>query len=84
MPCLPVVRAARAETGMIGEIFAGHLRKVSPGSARHLALVEAVRRLYKQAAMAAGRADKTSRKPVTTRLAANSEFLERFHAMRGL
>ena len=34
------------------------LAKVSPGSARHLALVEAVRRLYRQAAMAADRADK--------------------------
>lgn len=31
---------------------------VSPATARHLALVEAVRRLYRQAAMAADRADK--------------------------
>jgi hypothetical protein len=34
------------------------LRKVAPGSARHLALVEAARRFHKQAAMAADRADK--------------------------
>jgi len=46
--------------GMIGEILAGPLRLVSPGSARHLALVEAVRRLYKQNAMAADRADKVA------------------------
>ena len=52
-----------AESGMIGGILAGALRKVSPGSARHLALVEAVRRLYKQAAMAADRADKLRATP---------------------
>ena len=34
------------------------LRKVAPGSPRHLALVEASRRLHKQAAMSADRADK--------------------------
>jgi hypothetical protein len=34
------------------------LREVAPGSARHLALVEAVRRLYRRDAMAADRADK--------------------------
>jgi hypothetical protein len=44
--------------GTIGEIISGPLRKVAPGSSRHLALVEAVRRLYKQAAIDADRADK--------------------------
>jgi hypothetical protein len=34
------------------------IRRVSPGSARHLALVEAARRLYRREAMAADRADK--------------------------
>jgi len=34
------------------------LGELSGGSARHLALVEAIRRLYRQAAMAADRADK--------------------------
>ena len=34
------------------------LRSVAPGSPRHLALVEAVRRLYRRTAMAADRADK--------------------------
>ncbi len=50
--------ALPAESGMIGEIMTGPLRHAVPGSSRHLALVEAVRRLYKQAAMAADRADK--------------------------
>ncbi len=44
--------------GMIGEIVAGPLRAAPPGSGLHLALVEAVRRLYKQNAIAADRADK--------------------------
>jgi hypothetical protein len=35
-----------------------HLSKVDPGSSRHLALVEAVRRLYKRDAMDADRQDK--------------------------
>jgi hypothetical protein len=34
------------------------LARVVPGSARHLALVEAVRRLHRRAAMEADRADK--------------------------
>lgn len=46
------------DSGMIGEILSGPLCQVVAGSAKHLALVEAVRRLYKQAAMAADRADK--------------------------
>lgn len=44
--------------GMIGEVLAGPLLNSAPFSARHLALVEAVRRLYKQNAIAADRADK--------------------------
>ena len=39
------------------------LAKVAPGSARHLALVEAVRRLYRRSAMAADRADKEAVSP---------------------
>jgi hypothetical protein len=42
----------------IAELLRGSLRTVPPASARHLALVEAVRRLYKRAAMEADRADK--------------------------
>jgi hypothetical protein len=42
----------------IVELVEGSLRRVAPGSGRHLALVEAVRRLYRRAAMAADRADK--------------------------
>ncbi|MBI2923789.1 MAG: hypothetical protein HYY18_22255 [Planctomycetes bacterium] len=37
------------------------LRHVKPGSARHLALIEAARRLHRQAAMTADRADKERR-----------------------
>jgi hypothetical protein len=44
--------------GMIGEILSGPLRRVAPASMRHIALVEAVRRLYKQSAREADRADK--------------------------
>ncbi|MBY0528515.1 MAG: hypothetical protein K2R98_34310 [Gemmataceae bacterium] len=47
-----------AFTGTIGEILDGPLRRVVAGSARHLALAEAIRRLYKQAAIDADRADK--------------------------
>jgi hypothetical protein len=46
------------DRGVIGEILSGPLRNASLGSDRHLALVEAIRRLYKQAAIAADRADK--------------------------
>lgn len=47
-----------SDSGMIGEVLSGPLRKVEPQSTRHLALVEAVRRLHKQAAREADRADK--------------------------
>jgi hypothetical protein len=46
---------------MIEEIIQGHLREVAPASTRHMALVEAVRRLYKRAAMLADRKDKEAR-----------------------
>jgi hypothetical protein len=39
-------------------LLTGMLTTVEPGSARHLALVEAVRRLYQRICMAADRADK--------------------------
>jgi hypothetical protein len=58
VPYLPHSLALPACPGMIGEILTGHLRRVEPGSLRHQALVEAVRRLYKQAAREADRADK--------------------------
>jgi hypothetical protein len=48
----------RAPGSMIEEILSGPLRKVAPGSARHLALVESVRRLYRRSAMDADRKDK--------------------------
>lgn len=51
---------ARHEAGPSAawEIIDGVLRRVAPASARHLALVEAVRRLYRQWAMTTDRADK--------------------------
>jgi hypothetical protein len=58
-PLLPdSYRCAVVDPGMIGEILKGPLRQVEPASAKHFALVEAVRRLYKQAAMARDREDK--------------------------
>jgi hypothetical protein len=57
-PWLSKETLAIEDAGIIGEILRGPLRKVDPGSAKHLALVEAVRRLYKQAAMARDREDK--------------------------
>lgn len=53
-PAPPAVERGDA----IGELLRGPLRRVEPGSIRHLALVEAVRRLCKRAAMDADRADK--------------------------
>ena len=58
---LPFTRAAEVtvgDPGFIGEILAGPMRQCLPASPRHLALVEAVRRLYKKQAMDADRADK--------------------------
>jgi hypothetical protein len=49
------------DSGMIGEILAGPIRHTSLGSNRHHALVDAVRRLYKSAAIAADRGDKLRR-----------------------
>jgi hypothetical protein len=57
-PLLPDMPMSGPDGGMIGEILSGPLRQVEAGSAKHLALVEAVRRLYKQAAMARDREDK--------------------------
>lgn len=42
----------------VREVLCGPVREVPPASARHLALVEVVRRLYKRDAIAADRADK--------------------------
>jgi hypothetical protein len=49
------------DSGMIGEILAGPMKQTALGSKLHQALVEAVRRLYKHAAIAADRADKAKR-----------------------
>jgi hypothetical protein len=57
-PLLPHESLSTTDAGMIGEILRGPLGKVEPASAKHLALVEAVRRLYKKAAMERDRADK--------------------------
>jgi len=55
----PSAAAASAATiAALPEFIASPLQQVTPGSARHLALVEAVRRLYRQQAVAADRADK--------------------------
>ncbi len=50
-------RASVPSSGMTGEILE-RLHEAAPGSPRHLALVEAVRRLYKREAMEADRKDK--------------------------
>jgi hypothetical protein len=46
------------DVATISTLLRGPLRAVAPGSAKHLALVEAARRLYRANAMAADRADK--------------------------
>jgi hypothetical protein len=53
-----VIETAVADTQLPLAPMVGALRTVAPGSPRHLALVEAVRRLYRREAMAADRADK--------------------------
>lgn len=57
-PFSPSLQEGDEGSTMIDEILRGPLRRVEPGSSRHLALVEAVRRLYKRAAMEADRKDK--------------------------
>lgn len=49
------------------EILERHIRRVEPASARHLALVEAVRRTYKQARMAEDREDKARARDLVPR-----------------
>jgi hypothetical protein len=44
--------------GVVGEIITGPLRRVAAGSPRHFALVEAVRRQFKRAAILADREEK--------------------------
>jgi hypothetical protein len=61
LPAITRESVSIADSGMIGEILAGPMRKSSLGSNRHHALVEAVRRLYKSDAIAADRADKLQR-----------------------
>jgi len=45
-------------SGLLGEVLSGPARTVSPGSGKHLAVIEVIRRLYQQAAIAADKADK--------------------------
>lgn len=61
LPHAPPEDAPSLPDDPITKLLAGPLREVKPGSARHLALVEAVRRLYRAAAIAADRRDKLSR-----------------------
>jgi hypothetical protein len=59
LPCVPQTPCAPpAGHEASWKLLDEPLRKAAPGSARHLALVEAARRFHKQAAMAADRADK--------------------------
>jgi hypothetical protein len=60
LPFLPAHEFSSPNAGMIGEILSGPLRQVGAGSPKHEALVEAIRRLYKQAAIEADRADKAA------------------------
>ena len=55
-PAVPIGEAIGDEA--IRSLLTGVLTTVQPGGARHLALVEAVRRLYQRRCMAADRADK--------------------------
>jgi hypothetical protein len=61
LPALSGDQVDISDSGMIGEILSGPIRATLLASNRHLALVEAVRRLYKSAAIAADRADKLGR-----------------------
>jgi hypothetical protein len=45
-------------SGLLGEVLAGPARRVPAGSGKHLAIIEVIRRLYQQAAIAADKADK--------------------------
>jgi hypothetical protein len=55
----PYAAVAPSGTGKaIDELLAGPIASVEAGSGRHLALVEAVRRLYQRDRMAEDRADK--------------------------
>jgi hypothetical protein len=57
-PCAEAATPAIQQTDTVTGVLEGPLRQAVPGSPRHLALVEAIRRLYKQACLAADRADK--------------------------
>jgi hypothetical protein len=61
LPAIAHEEISIPDTGMIGEILAGPMRTTGLGSNRHHALVEAVRRLYKNAAITADRSDKLQR-----------------------
>ena len=63
LPLAPDATVQLASGAEVAPLLLDPLRKVTPGTARHLALVEAARRLHKQAAMVADRADKESRRP---------------------
>lgn len=58
LPYAPADIAVPVPSGLLGEVLTGPARKVSAGSGKHLAVIEVVRRLYQQAAIAADKADK--------------------------
>ena len=58
LPCVPEVQDLPSVTVAIEPVVLNALRRQSPGSGLHLALVEVVRRQYKLAAQAADKANK--------------------------
>lgn len=65
-PFLPFEPSPGAEVSpAIRDILTGPIRRATGGSGQHLALVEAVRRLYRMEAMAADRANKQAERTIT-------------------
>jgi hypothetical protein len=58
LPCVPEVQDLPPATVPIEPVVVKRLRRESPGSSLHLALVEVVRRQYRLAAQAADKANK--------------------------
>ena len=64
VPFVNDAEAPSALTVRIDSAYLSPLRKVEPGSVRHVAVVEVVRRGYKRWAMEVDRRDKESRRPL--------------------
>ena len=62
-PFRPAAPLPPGRSPRIDELLSGPLRRALPGTPRHLALVEALRRLYRAEAMAADRLDKEQERP---------------------